>query len=125
MKKIEIPLTVDEAIERIKAYLKMKQFRIFIIIDHKANAKTADLDMPDSRVILFGKPLAGTRLMQKDIYMSLDLPLKVAVVEKEHKTFLLHQTTADYTNIYRVEGHPVMENIENLFSELAKELASK
>lgn len=125
MKKIEIPLTVDEAVERIKTYLQMKQFRIFTVIDHQANAKAADLDMPGSRVILFGNPLAGTRLMQKDIYMSLDLPLRLAVVEKENKTFLLHQTTAEYANLYQVEGHPVMENIENLFSAIAEELARK
>ena len=122
MKTISIPLSGDEAIERIKSFLVTKEFEIFADINHQSNAHSVDLDMPYSRVLIFGNPLAGTKLMQKDIFMSFDMPLRLAVVEKENETFLLHQTSVDYSNQYQVEGHPVLEKVENLFTALASEL---
>ena len=124
MKIISFPLSGDEAIERIKSYLGKKEFEIFADINHQSNAKSANFDMPYSRVLIFGNPLAGTKLMQKDIFMSYDMPLRVAIVEKENEMFLIHQTSADYINQYQVEGHPVLEKVENLFSALASELTS-
>jgi uncharacterized protein (DUF302 family) len=125
MKSFSVPLSVNEATERLKTSLLKKGFEIFADIDHRSNAQAVNLDMPDARVLLFGNPLAGTKLMQKDIYMSFDLPLRLAVIEKGSETFLLHQTAADYSNQYQVQGHPVLEKIESLFSVLTSELSSK
>ena len=125
MKKTLIPLSVDEAVERIKSFLLKKEFEIFIDIDHRANARSVDLDMPYSRVLIFGNPLAGTKLMQKDIFMSFDLPLRLAVVEKGDETFLLHQTATDFSDQYQVAGHPVLEKIENIFSALTSEITDE
>jgi uncharacterized protein (DUF302 family) len=122
MKQIPVTLSVAEAIERIKKSLQAKGFTVFSDIDHQANAKGADLEMPASRILIFGNPVAGTKLMQKDITVSLDLPLRLAVVEKDNQTLLIHQTTEDYTSNYQLENHPVLEKIEGLFTALASEL---
>ncbi|MDX2504153.1 MAG: hypothetical protein QNL62_06725 [Gammaproteobacteria bacterium] len=50
--------------------------------------------------------------------MSLDLPLRLAIVEKDDKTWLLYQTTDDFTANYDVEGHHVLEKVTGLFSAL-------
>ncbi len=123
MKKIVINHTVADAVERIKLFLQDKSFTLFADIDHQRNAATVDLSMPASRVLIFGNPVAGTKLMQKDITMSLDLPLRIAVVEKDGETLLIHQTTEDYTTLYQVKDHPVLEKIESLFTGLATELS--
>ncbi|MDX2503372.1 MAG: DUF302 domain-containing protein [Gammaproteobacteria bacterium] len=91
------------------------------MLNHQTNAKSADLKMPASRVLIFGNPVAGTKLMQKDITMSLDLPLRLAIVDKDGQTFLIHQTTEDYCKYYQVENHPVLEKVETLFATLATE----
>lgn len=62
--------------------------------------------------------------MQKDIFISYDMPHRLAIVEKNNEMFLAHQTSADYINQYQVEGHPVLEKVGNLFSALASELTS-
>ena len=116
MNKVEVNLSVAETANAIKNTLEEKGFTIFCDIDHQANAKNVDLDMPASRVLIFGNPMAGTKLMQKDIAMSLDLPLRIAVVDDEGKTMIIHQTTEDYCASYNVEGHPVLEKVESLFS---------
>ena len=60
--------------------------------------------------------------MQQDITISLDLPLRIAIVDVDGQTLLVHQTSDDFSNNYQVKDHPVLEKIELLFSKLASEL---
>jgi uncharacterized protein (DUF302 family) len=122
MKKTRLPLAVKGATEQLKISLTDKGFQIFAEIDHQANAQGVDLDMDASRVLLFGNPQAGTLLMQKDIFMSLDLPLRLALVEKDGETWLLHHDSSDYTGLYQVQGHPVLSKIDALYATLIDEL---
>jgi len=112
MKRTSVTLSVNESADKIKKSLQEKGFTIFCDIDHQTNAKKVGLDMPESRVLIFGNPMAGTKLMQKDITMSLDLPLRIAIVEDGE----------DYCNNYQVENHPVLEKIESLFATISSEL---
>ena len=54
MKRTNVALSVDESADQIKQSLQDKGFTIFCDIDHQANAKEVDLDMPKSRVLTFG-----------------------------------------------------------------------
>ncbi len=92
-------------------------------VSKSLTTSSVDLEMPASRALIFGNPVAGTKLMQKDIAISLDLPLRLAIVDKDGQTMLIHQTTEDYCGNYRVENHPVLEKIESLFAALALELS--
>ena len=123
MKQTVLKVSVDEAAELVKKSLQEKGFTLFADIDHQANAASVDLKMPASRALIFGNPAAGTKLMQKDIFMSLDLPLRLAIVEKDGQALMIHQTTEDYIGSYQVENHQVLEKIEVLFSVLASELS--
>jgi hypothetical protein len=82
-----------------------KGFILFCNVQHQANADSVDLDMPASRVLIFGNPVAGTKLMQKDIAVSIELPLRIAIVDKDGETVIIQQTTADYCKYYRLENH--------------------
>ncbi len=123
MKHIPLKLSVLESAERIKESLEEKGFTMFCDVDHQANADSVGLKMPASRALIFGNPIAGTKLMQKDIAMSLDLPLRLAIVDKDGQTMLIHQTTKDYCRNYQVEKHPILEKIESLFAVLVSELS--
>ena len=123
MKQVNINHSVAEASEMIKKSLEEKGFTLFCDIDHQANARSVDLEMPASRAIIFGNPIAGTKLMQKDITASLDLPLRLAIVESDSQTLLIHQTSDDYISNYQLEGHPVLDKIEGLFTTLVDELS--
>ena len=125
MKQIPLKLSVSESAEQVKVSLKGKGFTLFLDVDHQANAASVDLEMPASRVLIFGNPVAGTKLMQKDITMSLDLPLRLAIFDNNGQTMLLHQTSEDYSRDYAVENHPVLEKVEGLFATLASELGKR
>jgi len=122
VKQIPIKSSVAESTEQIKGSLRNKGFTLFCDIDHQANAKSVGLDMPASRLLIFGNPVAGTKLMQKDITASFDLPLRIAILEKENQNVLIHQTTEDFTTSYQLENHPVLEKIEALFNTLVTEI---
>lgn len=122
MKKIKVILSVHDTAEFLANSLKAKGFNIFADIDHQANAKSVELDMPASRVLIFGNPVAGTKLMQKDITMSLDLPLRIGIVESEGETYIVHHTSQDHCKYYNVEGHPVLAKIDDLFETLILEM---
>ena len=125
MKQIPLQLSVADSAEQVKISLKDKGFTLFCDVDHQANAASVDLEMPASRVLIFGSPIAGTKLLQKDIAMSLDLPLRLAIFDKDGQTILLHQTSEDYSRDYAVENHPVLEKIETLFATLVSELENQ
>ena len=122
MKESKVNQSVTESADYLKKLLQEKGFTIFCDIDHQANARSVDLEMPPSRTLIFGNPVAGTKLMLKDIAMSLDLPLRIAIVDNNGQTLIIHQTSEDYCKNYQVEGHPVLEKIETLFAELVSEI---
>jgi uncharacterized protein (DUF302 family) len=63
MKQISLKLSVSESAERLKRSIESKGFTVFADIDHQANAESVGLDLPASRVLIFGNPVAGTKLM--------------------------------------------------------------
>lgn len=52
---------------------------LFATIDHRAAATSAGLDMPPTKVLLFGSPTNGTPLMLKAPELALELPLRLLV----------------------------------------------
>lgn len=122
MKTTPTNLSVEAAAQQITSSLNEKGFTLFCDINHQDNAKNVDMEMPASRLLIFGNPVAGTKLMQTDITMSLDLPLRLAIVEKNKQTLLIHQTSDDYSSLYQVANHPVLEKFQSLFEALISEL---
>ena len=99
MKQVPLSLSVEEAATHLITSLQEKGFTLFCDVDHQANAESVDLALPASRVLIFGNPVAGTKLMQKDITMCFDLPLRLALVDKDGQTTLIHQTSIQL-NVY-------------------------
>ena len=77
---------VDETIERLKSALTAKSVKVFAVIDHRGEAAQVGLTMPDTKVIIFGNPRAGTPIMQASPPAALDLPLRVLVASEGDET---------------------------------------
>jgi uncharacterized protein (DUF302 family) len=54
-------------------------FTVFNVIDHSGVAGRAGVQMPDSKLVMFGKPAAGAAVMLAAPLAALDIPLKVLV----------------------------------------------
>lgn len=73
--------SVNETVTRLKKLLESKGVTLFAVIDHSGEAEKAGLAMPNTKLIIFGNPKAGTPLMLAAPTMALDLPLKILVWE--------------------------------------------
>ena len=68
-----------QVVAAIRRFLHDHRITLFDIYNHSQEARHADLDLEDTRVVVFGDPRVGTALMQQDRRVALDLPLKMLV----------------------------------------------
>jgi ribose 5-phosphate isomerase A len=73
------PLSVPEAVARLRELLGAKGVKLFDVIDHSGEAEAAGLTLRDTKVAIFGNPQAGTPIMEAVPQAALDLPLKVLI----------------------------------------------
>jgi uncharacterized protein (DUF302 family) len=57
--------------------------RALAVVDHAAAAHAVGLTLPATQVIIFGKPKAGTPLMQAAPEIAIDVPLRVLVHDEQ------------------------------------------
>jgi uncharacterized protein (DUF302 family) len=73
--------SVDDTVRRLQQLLEAKGVKVFAIVDHSGEAETAGLGMPNTKLVIFGNPKAGTPLMLAAPSIAIDLPLKILVWE--------------------------------------------
>jgi uncharacterized protein (DUF302 family) len=73
------PRSVADTVARLKDLLAAKNLKLFGVIDQRAEAREAGLDLRDTTLVIFGSPAAGTPVMDAAPLSALDLPLKVLV----------------------------------------------
>jgi uncharacterized protein (DUF302 family) len=81
--------SVGETIQRLTDLLQQKGVKLFAIVDHSGEAKAAGLEMPETKLLIFGNPTAGTPVMLSAPSAALDLPLKILVSQRPDSTTLL------------------------------------
>ena len=55
---------IDETLARLQSALEANDFRVVAVVDHAAGAASVDLELLPTRLVIFGRPQAGTPLMQ-------------------------------------------------------------
>lgn len=73
--------SVDETVTRLRDILESKHLTLFAVVDHSSEAGRIGLEMPPTKLMIFGSPQAGTPLMQAVPSVAIDLPLKLLVWE--------------------------------------------
>lgn len=91
---LESPDDVATTVERLEAALEEAGFGIVAKLNHQENAGKVDLELPPATVIFFGKPEAGTPLMQEAPEAALDLPQRMAVYAKDGATVIAYNDPA-------------------------------
>jgi uncharacterized protein (DUF302 family) len=73
------PRSVADTVDRLAQLIDTKGLTLFSVIDHSGEAEAVGLRMPDTKLVVFGSPAAGTPVMVASPLAALDLPLKVLV----------------------------------------------
>jgi uncharacterized protein (DUF302 family) len=81
--------SVDETVQRLTNLLQQNGVKLFAIVDHSGEAKAAGLEMPSTKLLIFGNPKAGTPVMLSAPTTALDLPLKILIAQRPDGTTLL------------------------------------
>jgi uncharacterized protein (DUF302 family) len=77
---------VYQTVQNLEKEIKKRGLHVFAKINHSANAKAVGMEMQPTIMLVFGKAELGTKLMQQDPRVGLDLPLRVLVYEDKDKT---------------------------------------
>jgi len=87
--------SVDETVAKLQGILQAKGVKLFTVVDHSGEAASVGLDMPNTKLLIFGNPKAGTPLMLASPSVALDFPLKILVAEDAAgKTWISYNSPA-------------------------------
>jgi uncharacterized protein (DUF302 family) len=113
---------VNESIEKLKTLVTQKGFVVFDVIDHTQNAKDVNMSIEQSKVLIFGNPKGGTALMQENILVGLDLPLRVLVFQdKEGKTQMAYRNGTWIKNTYSLKNDALITKVNGGLDMLVSE----
>lgn len=116
----ESKFSVDETIKRVEQVLHTMDIPVFAKFDHKKNAEEAGLELSPNQVIVFGSPKVGTKLMQENPAISIELPLKISVWEdKNGKVWISFPLMEQLASVYGLEKEPVIGKMQELLEKIA------
>jgi uncharacterized protein (DUF302 family) len=73
------PLSVADTVARLTQLVAARGMKVFAVIDQRAEAREAGLELRETVLVIFGSPASGTPVMAAVPLAALDLPLKVLV----------------------------------------------
>ncbi len=115
--------SVQETIDKLEAILTEKEIAVFAKVNHFQNAKDIGLEMNESQIILFGNPKIGTLMMQKNNFVSLDLPLKIAVVQDDSgNVWAIYNSTKILTERYDFSDSAIIERVDTLLDNITNSI---
>jgi len=88
--------SVDETVAKLQSILQAKNVKLFAVVDHSGEAEKVELRMPNTKLLIFGNPKAGTPLMLASPSVALDFPLKVLVAEDTAGKVWVSYNASDY-----------------------------
>jgi uncharacterized protein (DUF302 family) len=115
--------SVDDTVAAIQQILQAKGIALFAFVDHSGEAEKVGLQMPPTKLLIFGNPKAGTPLMLASPGIAIDLPLKILVAQDaEGKVWLSYNDPAYLTDRHGLlaEFLPVLAGVEMLAAKAAE-----
>jgi uncharacterized protein (DUF302 family) len=114
--------SVNKTMSKLESAIQAKGITIFLKINHTENARKIGMTMNEAQVILFGSPKVGTVMMNENIFSSLDLPLKIAIVQDDSGDVCVFYTN---TNVlkerYHLPDSQVLVQVEKLLDALTEQ----
>jgi len=119
-------LSVDATITKIEKIIASKKgLGVFTIIDYKKGADRVGLALEDTKVILFGNPKMGTKLMQKDALTALDLPIRVLVYKEQDKTKIVYRDPKEWSSHFKLQGSKMVEKMTKALDIITTKASQK
>ena len=97
--------SVADTVDRLRRVIEDQGFTVFNVIDHSGVAERAGVQMPESKLVMFGKPTVGAAVMLAAPLAALDIPLKVLVWEDANGAVSVSYNSPEFlAERYHIEG---------------------
>jgi len=118
--------SVPDTVTRLEKGLSGAGFKIFARVDHGAGAKSVNMPLPPTELLIFGNPKGGTALMQSQRTVGIELPLKYLVWQDANgKVMVGWNDPAWFTQRHGIDDKaPVVAKVQGALKKFATE-ASK
>ena len=110
--------SVDSTIKNIENIVRKKGLGVFAIINHKGNAESVGMKLRESKEIIFGNPKIGTALMQQDMTVGLDLPIRILVYKDKDGSVKIAYRNGEWLREHHIIDAP--KKIETINKALEK-----
>ena len=110
---VQIPSnhSVDETVQKLEDILEAKGVMLFAVVDHSGEAAKAGMQMPNTKLLIFGSPKAGTPVMLAAPSIAIDLPLKILVAEDGAGKVSVSYNSAQYLQERHAVPAELMKNL--------------
>src|ERR1700677_1380838 len=99
--------SVDETLRKLQDILAAQAVTVFALIDHSGEAEKVGIQMPPTKLLVFGNPKGGTPLMVAAPSIAIDLPLKILVAEDDQGKVSVSYNSPEYLG----ERHGLPQNL--------------
>ncbi|MDD4818178.1 MAG: serine hydrolase [Victivallaceae bacterium] len=116
---------LPQTVVRLENALKERNIPVFAKIDHAGNAREVNLTLAPSTVLIFGSPEIGTKLMQENPAMALELPLRIAVWQDAGGSVWVTAPQIDQTaEKYGITDKKIVGGMQKLLEKLVYSAAN-
>ena len=84
--------SVGDTVAKLLGLLKEKNIKVFAVVDHSGEAEKQGLELRETKLVIFGSPVAGTPVMQAVPLAAIDLPLKILIWDSGGETSVSYVT---------------------------------
>jgi uncharacterized protein (DUF302 family) len=117
--------SVDETVGLLKTTIGEMGLNVIAEVDHAQAASRNDLELRPTYVLLFGNPQVGTKLMQADQRVGLDLPLRILVWENEEgEVFVSYHDPLYLSKTFQLEEkEEVLQKMQGVLEQLTQKVS--
>ena len=120
------PLAFEETVVALQKTLNSKGITVFATIEHHKAAEAVGESMSPATVLIVGNPKVGTALMQENLLLAIELPLKILIYEEGKTVNIRYEKVATIAEKYHIkQNFSTAERIDAAMLQLIKSSIEK
>lgn len=117
------PLAFEETVAALQKTLNSKGITVFATIEHHKAAEAVGESMSPATVLIVGNPKVGTALMQENLLLAIELPLKILVYQEGKTVNIRYEKIAAIAEKYHIkQNFGTAEKIDAAMLQLIDEV---
>lgn len=120
------PLAFEETVVALQKILNSKGITVFATIEHHKVAEAVGESMSPATVLIVGNPKVGTALMQENLLLAIELPLKILIYGEGKTVNIRYEKVAAIAEKYHIkQNFSTAERIDAAMLQLIKSTIGK